>query len=138
MKDGFVKSSPRFFRLIECSALLLTAALLILAALIPAPLQEAANPAVTPNPVKSAWFLLWIQELVSWSRLMIWPVMALGGLFFLLPWLPGTGYVHRARWFPREQMVINLLAVLVFAVILLLTIISLFFRGANWSLTLHP
>ncbi len=138
MKDGFVKSFPRFFRLIEHSALLLTAALLFLAALVPAPLQEAANPALTPNPVKSAWFLLWIQELVSWSRLLIWPVMALGGLFLFLPWLPGTGYVHHARWLPREQRTINLLTVIVFAAIISLTIIAMFFRGGNWSLRLHP
>ena len=138
MKDGFVKSSPRFFRLIERSALLLVAVLLLLATMIPAPLKVPANPSLTPNPVKSAWFLLWIQELVSWSRLMIWPVMALGGLFLFLPWLPGTGYVHRGRWFPREQAAINLLTVLVFAGILLLTVIALFFRGVNWSLIPIP
>lgn len=138
MKDGFVKSSPRFFRLIERSALLLTAALLILASVIPAPLQEAANPASTPNPVKSAWFLLWIQETVSWSRLMIWPVMALGLLFFLLPWLPRTGHAHRASWFPRGQSATSAMTILVFGAIVTLTIIALFFRGTNWSLALHP
>jgi hypothetical protein len=137
MKDGFVKSSPRFFRLIERSALLLTALLLLLAAVIPAPLQEAANPARTPNPVKSAWFLLWVQELVSWSRLMIWPVVLLGLLFFFLPWLPGHAHVHRARWFPKGQSAISAMTLLVFAAIVALTIIALFFRGANWSLSFH-
>lgn len=138
MKDGFVKSSPRFFRLIERSMLLLSGLLLIGAALIPAPLQEAANPALTPNPAKSAWFLLWTQELVSWSRLMIYPIMLLAALFFLLPWLPGSGHVHRARWFHKEQLAVNILTILVFAIILVLTIVALFFRGANWSLTFHP
>jgi len=137
MKDGLIKSSPHFFRLIERSALLLTIVLLLLAAMIPAPLQEAANPALTPNPVKSAWFLLWIQELVSWSRLLIWPLMALGLLFLLLPWLPGRGHVYRATWFPRGQSAINVITILVFAGIVALTIIALFFRGANWSLTFH-
>lgn len=138
MKDGFVKSSPRFFRLIERSMLLLTGLLLVGPALIPAPLQEAANPALTPNPAKSAWFLLWTQELVSWSRLMIYPIMLLAVLFFLLPWLPGSGHVYRARWFHREQIVVNILTTLVFCIILVLTILALFFRGANWSLTFHP
>ena len=136
MKNDFVKSSPRFFRLIECSALLLVAILLVLAALIPAPLQEAADPARTPNPVKSAWFLLWIQELVSWSRLMIWPVMALAVLFLFLPWLPGSRHVHRASWFPQEQRLVNLLTVGVFLVITGLTIIALLFRGPNWLLAI--
>lgn len=137
MKDGFVKSSPHFFRLIERSMLLLTGLLLIGAALIPAPLQEAADPALTPNPAKSAWFLLWTQELVSWSRFMIYPIIGLALLFFLLPWLPGSVHLHRARWFPREQLAVTILTTLVFAMILLLTIVALFFRGANWSLTFH-
>ena len=45
------------------------AVLLLLAALVPAPLETPADPAHAPNPAKSAWFLLWIQELVSYSTL---------------------------------------------------------------------
>lgn len=138
MKQGFVKSSPGFFRLIARSGLLFTAALLLAAALIPAPLQEAANPALVPNPVKSAWFLLWIQELVSYSRFMIYPVVALGCLFLLLPWLPCDSRPRQAVWFPREQRAVNLLAVGAFLAIVALTIIALYFRGTNWSLSFHP
>ncbi len=136
MKRGFVKSSPRFFRLITRSLLLFAACLLVLARFVPAPLQLAANPALTPNPVKSAWFLLWIQELVSYSRLAIYPVMLLGLLFLLLPWLPGSSHLPRARWFAPEQRWVNLLAVCVFCAIVALTIVALFFRGKNWSLAL--
>jgi hypothetical protein len=138
MKQGFVKSSPRFFRLIARSGLLFAAALLLAATIIRAPLQEAANPALTPNPVKSAWFLLWIQELVSYSRYMIYPVMALGSLFLLLPWLPDSGRPYHAAWFPRQQRGVNLLAVGGFVAIVALTVIALYFRGTNWSLSLHP
>ena len=134
MKNGFVKSSPHFFRLISRSFWLLVAILLVLAAYLPAPLQIAADPSTTPNPVKSAWFLLWIQELVSWSRFMIWPVMLLCIVCFLLPWLPGQVRTHHARWFPPGQRQISTATVLVAAAVLLLTIIALFFRGANWSL----
>ena len=133
MKDGFIKSSPHFFKLIERSALLFIALLLVLAYFIPAPLQTPANPALTPNPVRSAWFLLWIQELVSWSRLMSWPVILLGALFFLLPWLPGTRQVHRAVWFPKEQRLISLLTVSVFIMILILTVVAMYLRGLNWA-----
>ena len=136
MKQGFVKSSPHFFRLIKLSMLLFISAMLILAALIPAPLQEAANPAQTPNPVKSAWFLLWIQELVSYSGLLIYVVIAIGLGFLALPWLPGSGRINRARWFPREQRIINLVTVAIFIAILLLTMIAFFLRGSNWSLTI--
>lgn len=133
MKNGFVKSSPHFFRLISRSLCLLVVALLVLAAFIPAPLQIAADPAITPNPAKSAWFLLWTQELVSYSRWMMYPVLVLGLVFMFLPWLPGQVRAHHARWFPPGQHVVSLLAVVSFISILLLTIVAMLFRGANWS-----
>ncbi|MDD2898714.1 MAG: selenite/tellurite reduction operon b-type cytochrome membrane protein ExtQ [Desulfuromonadaceae bacterium] len=134
MKNGFVKSSPRFFNLIKRSMSVLGAALLLCAALIPAPLQEQANPALTPNPAKSAWFLLWIQELVSWSRYMIYPALVLACLFLLLPWLPVGAHVQRASWFPKQQRTVSAVTVLICITIVLLTAVALFFRGANWSL----
>jgi len=134
MKSGFVKSSPHFFRRIGRSFWLLLAILLPLAALLPAPLQTAADPASTPNPVKSAWFLLWIQELVSWSRFMIWPVILLCAVCFLLPWLPGQVRLHHARWFPPGQRLISFCTMLISAALLLLTVIGLYFRGADWAL----
>lgn len=133
MKDGFVKSSPRFFRLISRSLCLLIVVLIVLAAFIPAPLQIAADPAVTPNPVKSAWFLLWTQELVSYSRWMMYPMLVLGLVFLLLPWLPGQVRVHNARWFPPGQHVVSLLALLTFIAIVSLTVVALVLRGPNWS-----
>ncbi len=134
MKNGFVKSSPRFFGLIKTSMYSLAAALLLLAALIPAPLQEQANPAITPNPAKSAWFLLWIQELVSWSRYMIYPAVLLGVLFLLLPWLPVGRRIHHASWFPRELRTVSAITVILAAAVVLLTVVAMYFRGANWSL----
>jgi len=134
MKNGFVKSSPGFFNLISRSMYALVVLLLAVAAMMPAPLQEQANPAVTPNPAKSAWFLLWIQELVSWSRFMVYPVMLLGCLFLLLPWLPLSTHIHRASWFPREQRAVSIITVIFVAAIVLLTVVAMFYRGANWSL----
>ena len=134
MKNDYVKSSPVFFRLIERTALLGALLLVVAAVFLPAPLQEQANPAVTPNPARSAWFLLWIQELVSWSRLTVYPVMAVALLIFLLPWLPAKRRPYRARWFPREQRVVNVLVLLVLFLVTALTVVAAFFRGANWQL----
>jgi hypothetical protein len=134
MKDGFVKSSPHFFRLITRSLWLLIVFLLIVAEYIPAPLQTAADPATTPNPVKSAWFLLWTQELVSYSRWMMYPMIVLGLLFMFLPWLPGQTRNHFARWFPPGQHAVSLLALISFIAILVLTVVAMIFRGPNWSL----
>lgn len=134
MKNGYLKSSPGFFRLVKRSALLGALLCLLLAVVLPAPLQEPANPAVTPNPARSAWFLLWIQEMVSWTKLSIYPVLAGALAFILLPWLPAGGRPHRARWFPREQQRVNILSIIILIVLTALTIVAAFFRGTDWQL----
>ena len=131
---GYVKSSPYFFRLIGYAMVLTIAGLLLLSHLFPAPLQEPADLGVVPNPVKSAWFLLWIQELVSHSVLLIYPVMACALFMLLLPWLPLSPVAHRATWFPREQRIVNVVTIALFLAIVILTVVASNFRGANWSL----
>jgi len=135
MKTDFVKSSTHLLPLIKRAMLLFAALMAGLALLFPAPLQETADRALTPNPAKSAWFLLWIQELVSWSNQMIWTVLLLAAFLLLLPWLPGQIRAHQAGWFPAGSRRIWLPALAVSAAILLLTVTAMFFRGANWALT---
>lgn len=67
---------------------------------------------------------------------MIYPVMLLGVLFLLLPWLPVGARVHHGGWFPREQRVVSAITVILAAAVVLLTIVAMFFRGGNWSLVL--
>jgi hypothetical protein len=133
---GYLKSSPVFFRLIKISMALLILVLLILAALIPAPLQEPANLARVPNPVKSAWFLLWIQELVSYSKYLVNLVLALVVGLIMLPWLTRQQSPEHAEWLRRDQMAVNLVALLVTLVVGALTVVGMFFRGGNWALVL--
>jgi len=135
MKSDFVKTAPHFFRLITRAMLLFAGLMAALALLYPAPLQVAADRALTPNPAKSAWFLLWIQELVSHSNLMIWVALLFALLLLFLPWLPGQSRTHQAEWFPPGSRRIAILALAVSLTILLLTFTAMFLRGANWALT---
>jgi hypothetical protein len=137
MTRGYLKSSPHFFRLIKVSAAMLVLLLLLLAALLPAPLQEPANIARVPNPVKSAWFLLWIQELVSYSKYLINAVLVGAAALVLLPWLAaGEGGSEHAVWLGKGQRVVGVAALAVFAAVLLLTAVGLYFRGENWAFVL--
>ena len=103
----YVRSSPHFFRPVARAMLLGIGVLLLVSALVPAPLEPPADPAHAPNPAKSAWFLLWIQELVSYSTLAIYVAIALA------------------------------LAVLAAALlVLVLTVVGLYFRGPDWRLVL--
>ncbi len=124
-----------FFRRIKISMALFIAVLLVLTAVIPAPLQEPANISRVPNPVKSAWFLLWIQELVSYSKYLIYAVLGFAGCFFLLPWLSGTARTGRAAWFQKEQVAVSIITILAIIIMIALTVIAMFFRGKNWELS---
>lgn len=61
---------------------LLVGILFFLGMVIPAPLEESANIANVPNPVKAAWFFLWIQELASYSKYLVYAVILVGVYFF--------------------------------------------------------
>lgn len=133
-KTDYVKSSPHFFRMIGLAALILCILLFCGAILVTAPLLGPADPGSPPNPAKSAWFLLWIQELVSHGTVLIYPAIAAGVIFVALPWLPLFRPAWRASWCGAGQNAVNMLTVCAVAVIVLLTIIAAFFRGPMWQL----
>ncbi len=130
---GYVRSSPFFFRRIIISLGLLVALVVILALFIPAPLEGPADIASVPNPIKSAWFLLWAQELVSYSKYLVYPIIFLGLYFLLLPYLPGSPECKRARWLQKDQLLVSILTVMAFFMIFALTVVAMFFRGENWA-----
>lgn len=127
----YVASSPHFFRPVKRAFLAGLFVLLLLAALLPAPLEVAADPSRPPNPAKSAWFLLWIQELVSWNTFAIYAAVALAALLVALPWRSARP-VERASWFPRNLRLVSLLVLLASLAVLVLTAVGLFFRGPDW------
>ena len=131
--SDYVKSSPHFFRIVKLSFAALVIVLLVLAFFIPAPLQGPADISHVPNPSKSAWFLMWTQELVSYTSLMVYLILGLGLVFILLPWLPISPVADQASWLGKEQKVVNVLVLVSFLGILFLTVIAMYFRGENWS-----
>jgi hypothetical protein len=131
--NGIVNSSPTFFRLIRRAAGAFAVIALLLAAFVRAPLQEAADPGRVPNPVKSAWFLLWVQELVSYSKFLVYPVLLLLVAFFLLPRIHGDASGENASWRWRKPMPTRIAVVAVYLLILSLTVVAAFFRGENWA-----
>lgn len=131
--NKYVKSDPVFLQMIKNAAAAIILLVVVLAALLPAPLLPPADLSRVPNPSRAAWFLIWMQEVVSYSKYAIYPVFMLGGLFCVLPWLPGAESAQQASWFPRDQRLVNWLTLLSFVVIVALTLIAFYFRGENWS-----
>ena len=129
----YVNSSPVFFRLVRRSMAAFVAFALLLAAFVRAPLQEAADPGRVPNPVKSAWFLLWIQELVSYTNLLVYPALLLLAAFFLLPRIPCGACPENAEWSLDRQRPVKAAVLAAFLLIVILTVVAAFFRGENWE-----
>jgi hypothetical protein len=119
--------------MIKIAMVLLVGLLLLLAFIVPAPLQNPGNLEKSPNPAKAAWFFLWLQELMSYSTHLIYIIMLVGLCFFLLPYLPGISEAKQAKWLPKDQLWINIVTLFTFLGILALTIIAMFFRGGNWA-----
>jgi len=63
-KPLFVTSAPNLVVREAAVGFILIASILLFAALVDAPLDEIANPSMSPNPAKAAWFFLGFQELL--------------------------------------------------------------------------
>lgn len=133
MSKDYVPSDPHFLRPVTRAFVACAVVLVALAAVIPAPLKTAADPANPPNPAKSAWFLLWIQELVSHGNGWMLPVLALTVAFVALPWLR-RGRTDHAAWFPRDDRAVSWVTVALALVVLALTVVGYFLRGERWRL----
>jgi hypothetical protein len=131
MKD-FLPSSPYLFRIVKIAMVLLVGILLLLAMVVPAPLNEPANITQTPNPAKAAWFFLWVQELASYSKYFVYMIILIGLFFLLLPFLPGISEAKQAKWLPKDQQWVNTFTLIIFFGVSALTMIAMFFRGRNW------
>lgn len=76
------------------AALVVIAALALWAMLVPAPLEELANPAHPPNPAKAAWYFMGLQELLLHMHplaAMIFPGIVLLAIILVPYWDKGDG-----------------------------------------------
>ena len=112
------------------------AVLLAWSLLVPAPLEQPANPALTPNPSKAPWYFLGIQELLfygdPWLVGVTVPCLMVLGLM-AVPYLDfnpeGSGYYTIAR----RRVAYCLFQFGFWQLWILLIVIGTFFRGPNWS-----
>jgi len=126
-------SSTYLFSLIKISSLIYIIFLFFISLIFPAPLGAPGNYYVVKDTIKAAWFLIWIQELISHSLNFVY-LLIFGSIFlFCLPFIKRV-QVEYAKWFNRELKIIHLIFAFIILIILILTIIGMFFRGENWQL----
>jgi quinol-cytochrome oxidoreductase complex cytochrome b subunit len=144
--EATVNAVPDLVRRAAIATLGTIAAVSILAVFIASPLEEPANPLVTPNPTKAPWYFLWLQEIVTDTTIHLGSFTIngafLGGVILpgllitaltLWPWLDRTDCGLAGVWLPRERRAQNLVFLLVILVILAFTFIGLYMRGPYWN-----
>jgi quinol-cytochrome oxidoreductase complex cytochrome b subunit len=118
----------------------------ILSVFVRSPLEEPANPIITPNPAKAPWYFLWLQEIVTDTTVRIGSftlngaflggVLLPGALLFLLtawPWLDRSPAGAAGEWFAASRRRQNIVFLLFVAAIVLLTVVGTFLRGPYWN-----
>ena len=146
-QDTAVNAVPDLTRRAAFVILATIAALSILASLVPSPLEEPANPLVTPNPAKAPWYFLWLQEIVTDTTIRIGSFtlngafvggVVLPGLLIALltvwPWLDRSPADASGRWLPRSRRTQNIVFLAIVVAVLLLTFVGTFMRGPYWQL----
>lgn len=122
---------------IELIALILCSALLIFWSIfLPAPIEEAANPTVSPNPSKAPWYFLGLQEMLvyfdPWLAGVVFPTLIMVGMM-AIPYLDnnkkGSGYYS----YYERKMAISLFMFLWLTLWVFLITVGTFLRGPNWN-----
>ncbi len=122
---------------IEFIAIIITSvALIVWAIYLRAPLEESANPSVTPNPSKAPWYFLGLQEMLvyydPWYAGVVLPSIIVIGLM-AIPYIDinpkGNGYYSFAdRKIAIGTFLFGYLALWVFMIIT-----GTFLRGPGWN-----
>ncbi len=122
---------------IELIAFVLCNAFLIVWAIVlPAPLEQAADPSVAPNPAKAPWYFLGLQEMLvyfdPWLAGVVFPTLIIVGLI-AIPYMDknprGNGYyTFKERPFAITTFLFGFVILWV-----TLIIFGTFLRGPNWN-----
>ncbi len=142
-----VFASPNVTRRLVLVFLVVLNVTILISVFFNAPLEEAANPALTPNPAKAPWYFLWLQELVASTTIPIGSIRISGGLIggiivpgvllaaaALWPWLDRSSPASEGVWFARERRWQNATFAAVLVLIVALIMIGIFVRGPYWRL----
>ena len=141
-----VHSSPHLVRRVAVVFLLTTIITLFFALLSPSPLEEPANPFVTPIPAKAPWYFLWLQELIAITTIRIGKISISGGLIggilvpaflvllaLLWPFLDRSPKEAIGVWLHKSRKKQNTVFIILSAAIILLIIVGVYLRGPYWN-----
>lgn len=101
-----------------------------------APLEEPANPSISPNPSKAPWYFLGLQEMLvyfdPWIAGVLFPTLIILGLCaipYIDPDKKNTGFYC----FKQRRLAISAFLFGFWILWILLIIVGTFLRGPNWN-----
>ncbi len=134
--DDTVMTWPHLLTIEFLAAVAMSIFLLLLGLFINAPLEELANPNVTPATAKAPWYFLGLQELLAYFHPTVagalTPAAVLVGSA-LIPYLDRRN-IHSTR--PSDRKLEVSLFSILWALGLAVTFIGIFFRGPGYSFVL--
>lgn len=134
--DDTVMTWPHLLTIEFLAAAAMSVFLLVMGLIVNAPLEEMANPNVTPEVAKAPWYFLGLQELLAYFHPTvagaIVPLFVLVGAA-LIPFVD-RGNPQAVR--PSERKTAVVLFTLFCAFGLVLTFLGIFFRGPGYAFTL--
>jgi quinol-cytochrome oxidoreductase complex cytochrome b subunit len=134
--DDTVMTWPHLLTIEFLAAAAMSVFLLMMGLIVNAPLEELANPNVTPEIAKAPWYFLGLQELLAYFHPSVAgalvPVFVLVGAA-LIPFID-RGNLTAVR--PSDRKTTVLLFTIFCAFGLVLTFLGIFFRGPGYAFTL--
>ncbi|MCB9799870.1 MAG: cytochrome C [Candidatus Omnitrophica bacterium] len=117
-------------------ALLYAAALVYWAILVQAPLEDPANPTLSPNPSKAPWYFLGLQEMLvyfdPWLAGVLFPTVIIVGLC-AIPYIDNDPKTSGYYCFKQRRWAITAFMFGFWILWLVLIMVGTFLRGPNWN-----
>jgi menaquinol-cytochrome c reductase cytochrome b/c subunit len=134
--DDTVMTWPHLLAIEFLAAALMSVFLLVLGLIVNAPLEELANPNVTPEIAKAPWYFLGLQELLAYFHPSV--AGALAPIFILVgaALIPFVDRGSLAAVRPSDRKTTVVLFTLFCALGLVITFLGIFFRGPGYAFTL--
>jgi len=132
--DDTVMTWPHLVAIEFLAATVISIFLLLMGLFINAPLEDLANPNVTPAVAKAPWYFLGLQELLNYFHPSVAGVLVPGFIFVggaILPYIDREN-IEAKR--PSERKTAVMLFSLLCILGLTVTFIGIFFRGPGYSL----
>lgn len=118
------------------AALFYAIMLVVWSIFLKAPLEEPANPTISPNPSKAPWYFLGLQEMLvyfdPWIAGVLLPTLIIIGLC-AIPYIDNDPKTSGYYSFKQRRVAITTFLFGIWILWILLIVMGTFLRGPNWN-----